>query len=219
MKTAVDFIETNPNQFRRRIYFRRRPMHGLVKQPFLRRFVQDESPGHWAIEVGEYVWELEIQNCIINYHVGIWINPNHVDGHRLGATEREAVGDTVLTDLEINEIANQVQEKLNRRISLLLPVILLPFKIPAVVGKVFTQKRYSETLNNCQDFADRLAASIDLGTGIPEKRTRKLFGRDVKITYHTAKTIPIPAADRWLFLVDLFGIADFITQRLLLLFP
>lgn len=103
MKTAVDLEETNPNRSRRLIYFRWRPVHAIVRQAVLRRFVQGTIPGHWAIEVGEYIWELENQHGVINYHVGIWTNPGDVDGRRLLATEREAIGDTTLTDLEIKE--------------------------------------------------------------------------------------------------------------------
>ena len=103
MKTAVDFKETNPNRSRRPIYFRCRPIHALVRRPTLRRFFQGTTPGHWAIEVGEYIWELENQNGVITYHIGIWTNPGDVDGRRLLATEREEIGDTILTDLEIKE--------------------------------------------------------------------------------------------------------------------
>ena len=103
MKTAVDFKETNPNRSRRPIYFRCRPVHALVRRATLRRFFQGTTPGHWAIEVGEYIWELENQNGVINYTIGIWTNPGDVDGRRLLATEREEIGDTILTDLEIKE--------------------------------------------------------------------------------------------------------------------
>ena len=103
MKTAIDFKETNSNRSRRLIYFRWRPVHGLVRRAILRSFFQGTIPGHWAIEVGDYIWELENQHGIVNYHVGVWTNPGDVDGRRLLATEREAVGDTVLTDLELKE--------------------------------------------------------------------------------------------------------------------
>ena len=103
MKKAVEFKETNPNRSRRLIYFRWRPIHGLARQAALRRFAQGTIPGHWAIEVGDYIWELENQDGIVNYHVGIWTNPGDVDGRRLLATERDAIGDTFLTDLELKE--------------------------------------------------------------------------------------------------------------------
>lgn len=103
MKTAVDFNETNPDRFRRLVYFRWRPIHGLVKRAILRRFFQGTIPGHWAIEVGEYIWELENQHGVINYHIGIWTNPGDVDGRQLLSTEREAIGDTTLTAFEIQE--------------------------------------------------------------------------------------------------------------------
>lgn len=107
MKTAVEFKETNPNRSRRPIYFRCRPIHALVKRATLRRFFQGTTPGHWAIEVGEYIWELENQNGVINYNISIWTNPGDVDGRRLLATEPEDVGDTILTDLEIKEAGNR----------------------------------------------------------------------------------------------------------------
>lgn len=107
MKTAVEFRETNPNRSRRLIYFRWRPIHGLVRRAALRRFFQGTIPGHWAIEVGDYIWELENQDGIVNYHVGIWTNPGDVDGRRLLATEREAIGDTILTDLELKEAGSR----------------------------------------------------------------------------------------------------------------
>lgn len=103
MKTAVDFKETNPNRSTRVIYFRWRPVHGLVRRAVFRRAFQGTIPGHWAIEVGAYIWELENQHGIIDYHVGIWTNPGDVDGRRLLATEREAIGTTTLTDLELRE--------------------------------------------------------------------------------------------------------------------
>ncbi len=103
MKTAADFKETNPNRSRRLIYFRSRPVHGLVRRPVLRRLFQRTIAGHWAIEVGEYIWELENQHGVINYHIGVWTNPGDADGRRLLVTERGAIGDTYLTDLEIKE--------------------------------------------------------------------------------------------------------------------
>ena len=103
MKTAVDFKETNPNRSTRVIYFRWRPVHGLVRRAVLRRAFQGTIPGHWAIEVGAYIWELENQHGIIDYHIGIWTNPGDVDGRRLLATEREAIGTSILTDLELKE--------------------------------------------------------------------------------------------------------------------
>ncbi len=103
MKTAVNFKETNPNRSRRLIYFRSRPVHGLVRRAILRRFFQGTIPGHWAIEVGEYIWELENHHGVINYHIGVWTNPSDVDGRRLLATAREAIGDSILTDLEVKE--------------------------------------------------------------------------------------------------------------------
>ncbi len=114
MKTAVDFQETNPNRSRRLIYFRQRPVHGLVRQPVLRRFFRGTTPGHWAVEVGDYVWELENQDGIINYHIGVWINPGDVDGRRLLATEREVVGDTILTDLELKEAGTRSPPSMKR---------------------------------------------------------------------------------------------------------
>lgn len=56
---------------------------------------------------------------------------------------------------------------------------------------LFTEKRYDEAVNNCQCFAARFAASIDLETGISEKRTTKIFGRDVRITFNNAKALPL----------------------------
>lgn len=115
MKTAVEFIETNPTKEKRTIYFRRRPIHGLVSQPSLRRFVQGETTGHWAIEVGGYIWELENQKGLINYHVGVWINPGDADGRRLVATEREKIGDTILSDYEIKEAGRRRRQHASRR--------------------------------------------------------------------------------------------------------
>lgn len=103
MKTDVEFNETNPSHSNRKIYFVRRPIHGLVRRPILRRFVQGETTGHWAIEVGEYIWELENQDGVVNYHIGTWTNPGDVDGRRLLATGRKEIGDTILTDQEIKE--------------------------------------------------------------------------------------------------------------------
>ncbi len=70
--------------------------------------------------------------------------------------------------------------------------ILIPPKIPLAIFKMFfTEKRYDEVVNNCQDFAIRFAAAIDFETGISEKRTRKYLGRDTRITYYNAKTLPL----------------------------
>ena len=103
MKRAVNFKERNLNRSRRLIYFRWRPVHNLVTRAILRRFFPGTIPGHWAIEVGEYIWELESWDGVINYHIGIWTNSADVDGRRLLATEHEAIGDTILTDFEIEE--------------------------------------------------------------------------------------------------------------------
>lgn len=69
--------------------------------------------------------------------------------------------------------------------------VLLPYKLPLVLLRIFSQQRYDETLNNCQDFAAQLAASIDFETGISEKRTMRLFGRDVRINYYNAEYLPL----------------------------
>ena len=70
--------------------------------------------------------------------------------------------------------------------------ILLPFKIPLAIFKMFfTEQRYDESVNNCQCFAARFAASIDFKTGISEKRTTKHLGRDVRITFNNAKALPL----------------------------
>ena len=110
VKTATDLKETNPNRSRRLICFRWRPIHGLVRRPIFRHLFQETIPGHWAIEVGEYIWELENQHGVINYHIGIWTNPGDVDGRRLISTEREAIGDTILTDLELKEAGTTIDE-------------------------------------------------------------------------------------------------------------
>ena len=74
-------------------------------------------------------------------------------------------------------------------------MVLLPYKIPLTIFKMFfTDKRYDETVNNCQDFAVRFAASIDFETGISEKRTTKYLGRDVRVTYYNARTLPLTLA-------------------------
>lgn len=71
-------------------------------------------------------------------------------------------------------------------------MILLPYKIPLATFKMFfTEKRYDEVVNNCQCFAARFAALIDLETGISEKRTTKHLGREVKITFTNAKALPL----------------------------
>ena len=103
MKVAVDFQETNAAKSRRPIYFRRRPVHLLVRSVVSRRFFQGETPGHWAVEVGGYIWELENRNGVIDFHIGVWTNPGERDGRRLLATEREEIGYTFLSDTEIRE--------------------------------------------------------------------------------------------------------------------
>ncbi len=73
---------------------------------FSRRFFQGETTGHWAVEVGDYIWELENRNGVVDYHIGVWTNPGDVDGRPLVATEREEIGYTLLSDIEIREAGN-----------------------------------------------------------------------------------------------------------------
>lgn len=70
--------------------------------------------------------------------------------------------------------------------------LMLPYKIPSAIAKIASKtKRYDETLNSCQDFAVQLAASIDFDTGISEKRTKKIFGIETRITYYNATSLPL----------------------------
>ena len=80
---------------------------------------------------------------------------------------------------------------MNRRRAL-WGALILPYKIPSTVSKLLSaERRYDEVLNNCQDFAGRLAAYIDFETGISEKQSTRYFGRNVKVNYYTAKMVPI----------------------------
>lgn len=70
--------------------------------------------------------------------------------------------------------------------------LLLPYKIPSAIAKTASKtKRYDETMNNLQDFAVQFAASIGFDTGISEDRIRELFGREIRITYHNARSLPL----------------------------
>lgn len=70
----------------------------MVRRPVLRPFFQSDTTGYWAIKVGAYIWGLENQDGVVNYHIGTWTNAGDVDGRWLMATEREEIGDTGMTD-------------------------------------------------------------------------------------------------------------------------
>ena len=103
MKRQLELEEKNPNRSQRTIYWRERPIHTFARPPLLRPLATNSTLTYWGIQIGEdYVWELEVQDGKVGYHLGFWLVPEK-QGVPFVRTEhdREAVGQTRMTDFEI----------------------------------------------------------------------------------------------------------------------
>ncbi|KAI4175405.1 MAG: hypothetical protein LQ346_008076 [Caloplaca aetnensis] len=116
-KSKRGLVEKNAERRYRSIRWRDRPIHGLAKFSFLRKWAKHQSLTHWALQIGEegegYVWELEVQNGKVTYHIGIWEVPkkklglefvgtkNDGDPSIAKSTKGHKIGETNLTDFEI----------------------------------------------------------------------------------------------------------------------
>ena len=108
----VELQETNPTCSKRTVYLKWRPLRKLIGtkglgRPAILYISQRRLFGHWAIEVGDYLWEL-IQEAdgSIKFHRGRWVDPPQslVDESReILQTKTSRCGETCLTDLQIDE--------------------------------------------------------------------------------------------------------------------
>ena len=113
MKKKLEFEEKNSNRAQRTIYWRERPIHTLAKSSVSRGLFTDSTLTHWAIQIGEdYIWELEVQDGKVGYHVGAWLVPEkqgvtfvgteHDGDPNIANTRRgEEIAQTYMTDFEI----------------------------------------------------------------------------------------------------------------------
>ena len=52
------------------------------------------------------------------------------------------------------------------------------------------EHRYDEAINNCQDFAQRLATSLDTGNALVERPTAKRKGRLARLAFYSSQVAP-----------------------------
>lgn len=123
MKKPLELEEKNPNGLSRTIYWRERPIHAFAKIPLIRKFATDTTLTHWGVQLGDdYIWELEVQDGKVGYHVGLWTVPEKEgvpfvgtkhdgDPEIVGSSRGEAVGMTCMTDFEIQAEGNVTNQK------------------------------------------------------------------------------------------------------------
>ena len=112
-KTQLEFEEKNSNRSRRTIYWRERPIHALAKLPVLWLLFTKSTLTHWGVQIGkDYIWELEVQDGKVGYHVGAWLVPEKQGATFIGTEhdgdpniaesfQGQMIGQTCMTDFEI----------------------------------------------------------------------------------------------------------------------
>ncbi|MCJ1325737.1 hypothetical protein MMC10_002400 [Thelotrema lepadinum] len=213
-KRSESVPETNSAGVNRDIHYRARPIHSLAAFRPTRGASQRSQFAHWGIQVGDYVWELEVVNDAVQWHVGVWKVPDKTgplvfltadaDGEAFDPSTMDSmsccgkkVGSTNMTDHQIQAIAAEVAEETNQSGSRHTMDRLMQFFSPTHPVRNFKRlfphwrkkHPYDKVTNNCQHFAKRLAKKLDKSSTITREKTIRIIGLLMRIAFYCSQNM------------------------------